>query len=124
MTATDALLVDIGGDRGALVVYAPAHLDGREVEVALAGRPVPDHPLHNVVRPRRVGAEVVHAAVFPDLAPGEYLPHGGWTSPEGRLTVTAGRVVETRWRPARRGREADGPPGQAIAPPHDRVTAG
>jgi hypothetical protein len=105
---TDALLIDIGGDRGALVVYAPAHLDGREVEVVPVGRPAPHHPPHNVVRPRRVAGAVVHAAVFPDLPPGDYLPHGGWTSPEGRLTVTAGRVVETEWRRARPSREGDG----------------
>jgi hypothetical protein len=93
---TDALVIDIGADLGALVVYAPADLAGREVEVVPAGW-TGGHPRHNVVRPRRVAGSVVHAAVFPDLPPGDYLPYGGWTSSEGPLVVAAGQVVETTW---------------------------
>jgi hypothetical protein len=50
-----------------------------------------------VVRARRLAAEVVYAAVFPDLPPGDYLPYGGWAAPQGSLTVTAGQVLETEW---------------------------
>lgn len=94
---TDALLMDIGADLGALVVYAPARLSGQEIEVVPVGW-AGGHPRHNVVRPRRVAGRVVHAAVFPDLAPGDYRPYGGWTASDRRLTVTAGRVLETTWQ--------------------------
>ena len=70
MTA-DALVVDIGGDTGALIVYAPPVLVGREIEIARADTSS-GHPVHNVVRPRRVGPWVVHAAVFPGLPAGTY----------------------------------------------------
>ncbi len=93
----DALLMDIGTDLGALVVYAPPGLAGQEVEVVPADWDG-GHPRHNVVRPRRVaGGEVVYAAVFPDLPAGDYRPFGGWSCSQGRLRVTAGQVLETTW---------------------------
>jgi hypothetical protein len=67
MTA-DSLVVDIGGDTGALIVYAPPDLVGREIEIARA-ETSSAHPVH-IVRARRVGSWVVHAAVFPDLPAG------------------------------------------------------
>jgi hypothetical protein len=101
-TYTDALLVDIGQDTGALVVYAPAELEGRELEIVPARDPR-RHPVHNVVRARRAGGRVVHAAVFPELVAGEYLPFGGWGASGRRLRVAGGHVTETEWRAPRPG---------------------
>ncbi|MGH9120002.1 MAG: phospholipase [Acidimicrobiales bacterium] len=98
MTAGDALVVDIGGETGALVVYAPADLAGQEIEIARDGT-IPDHPVHNVVRPRRIGIDdVVCAAVFPDLPAGRYVPFGGPRVRAEAFTVTGGRVTEIEWR--------------------------
>jgi hypothetical protein len=94
---TDALLVDIGGDSGALVIYASEQLIGHEIEIARAEDPS-GHPVHNVVRARRVGDEVVCAAVFPVLPAGTYVPYGD-RLPSGRTTfsVVGGRVTELDW---------------------------
>lgn len=91
---TDALLVDIGGDSGALVVYASEEFVGHEIEIARAEDPS-GHPVHNVVRARRVCDAVVCAAVFPTLPAGRYVPHGDWLQ-SGRtaFSVVGGRVTE------------------------------
>jgi hypothetical protein len=94
---TDALLVDIGGDAGALIVYAPDDLIGAEIEIARADTP-PGHPVHNVVRARQVGDEVICAAVFPVLPAGSYVPWGDRVPVDARsFTVVGGRVTELDW---------------------------
>jgi hypothetical protein len=99
---TDALVIDIGGDAGALIVYAPEELIGAEIEIARADTP-PGHPVHNVVRARQVGNEVVYAAVFPVLAAGTYLPWGDQEPPNATsFTIVGGRVTELDWPPPSR----------------------
>jgi hypothetical protein len=94
---TDALLVDIGGDAGALVVYAPEELVGAEIEIARADT-APGHPVHNVVRARRVGDEIICAAVFPALPAGTYVPYREQVSATAAsFTVVGGRVTELDW---------------------------
>ncbi len=93
---SEALLVDIGGDVGALVIYAGEELVGREVEIVVAGRET-GHPVHNVVRRRRVGAQVVYAAVFPDLPAGVYEPYGLAGDGHQRIPVVGGRITEVDW---------------------------
>jgi hypothetical protein len=94
---TDALVIDIGGDAGALIVYAPEELVGAEIEIARAGNS-PGLPIHNVVRARQVGDDTVCAAVFPVLAAGRYVPYGVLTPPDARaFSVLGGRVTELDW---------------------------
>jgi hypothetical protein len=94
---TDALLIDIGGDTGALVVYASEEFVGHEIEIARAENPS-GHPVHNVVRARRVCDAVVCAAVFPTLPAGPYVPHGkGLPSGRTAFSVVGGRVTEFDW---------------------------
>jgi hypothetical protein len=95
MTA-DSLVVDVGGDIGALIVYAPPDLVGREIEIVRADAP-PAHPAHNVVRPRRVGPWVVHAAVFPDLPAGTYRRCRNGVPDGPSFAVAGGRVTEIDW---------------------------
>jgi hypothetical protein len=89
MTA-DSLVVDIGGDTGALIVYAPPDLVGREFEIARA-ETSSAHPVHNVVRARRVGPWVVHAAVFPDLPAGTYRRYRNGVGDEQSFARRGGR---------------------------------
>jgi hypothetical protein len=94
---SDALLVDVGGDTGALIVYTPDVLVGTEIEIARADTP-PGHPVHNVVRARDVGDEVICAAVFPVLPAGSYMPWGDQVPVDTtRFTVVGGRVTELDW---------------------------
>jgi hypothetical protein len=96
-----SVLLDIGGDVGAVVLYLPADWEGAEVEYQRRdGRPVAhdhphdhshndphDHPHdhpgghrpHVAVVGRPVGERVAYSAVFPELVAGRYefsLPDG------------------------------------------------
>jgi hypothetical protein len=100
---TDSLVMDIGAGTGALVVYAAEELVGREIEIARVGTPT-QHPVHNVVRWRRIGLHTICAAVFPALVAGTYVPFGDPHVRADPFTVTDGRVTEVEWRRAYRPR--------------------
>lgn len=98
---TASVVLDIGGDVGALVIYCPADFDGREIEVS----PVPGWPAQVGRRPARVHAEVrrrlvgsgLHAAVFPGLLAGTYMIWGDGDAPAGIVLVVGGEVASYRW---------------------------
>jgi len=102
-----SVLLDIGGDVGALVVTMPAGMEGVEVE----GRPFgsPDLPHHGhghghghyphvevVLRPTADGA--VPSLVFPELVEGRYELYLKETHDvELVADVTGGEVTTTAW---------------------------
>lgn len=112
----DHLVLDIGGQVGALAIYVPAERDGDEIEISPAGSapgslggpaspggpdaPGPPGPpgqrgrTHNVVRPRLAGPALRYAAVFPSLAEGEYTVWRDTATAAGTVTVYGGRVAE------------------------------
>jgi hypothetical protein len=65
-----SVVLDIGGDRGAAIVQAPASLDGFEIEIRRRGTEWDG--THVAVRPRQIPDGVVYAALFPELAEGDY----------------------------------------------------
>lgn len=91
--STDGLLLDIGEGIGALVIYADARLLGRQIDLGTPGGGA--HGIHNVVRDRAVGERIVYAAVFPDIAAGEYdiVPLTPTQSVK-RVRIVGGRVTE------------------------------
>jgi hypothetical protein len=89
--STDNLLLDIGGDTGALVIAAAADRDQAEVEISPAGG---GPRTHNVVRRRAVpGGGAVYAAVFPALAEGDYDVWLDAAARAGTVTVRGGEVA-------------------------------
>jgi hypothetical protein len=94
-----AVLVDVDTDTGAMILFAPHDIAGAEIEASRVLADGADGPRRHVaVLPRRLGGEVVHAAVYPSL------PAGRWRlwSPDGEhavldVDVPGGRVVEARW---------------------------
>jgi hypothetical protein len=95
----DALMVDIGGDFGALIVYTPPCLDGEEIEISLEGH---DHRSHNVARRRRTAGGDVFACVFPSLQAGRYQV---WDVDGSARTVEikGGSITELHGPAAQRG---------------------
>ncbi len=114
-----SVLLDIGGDVGALVVTMPRELEGVEIEIRPVGAAhghshlgadhVHDHDHghshshpspwpHVAVVARPAGADVVYSAVYPELTEGAYelyeRPHG-----PVRLSVevTGGEVQYAAW---------------------------
>jgi len=92
-----AVLLDIGGGVGALVVAMPDSLAGMEIEA----RPVPDHGGHlpHVEALRRPSpAGEVCSAVFGELEAGVYELYERPGGPVRlRATVTGGRVTQGCW---------------------------
>jgi hypothetical protein len=84
-----AVILDVGADIGALVLYTPAAMDGQEIEISTGGRP----RTHNVVRRRDTGD---YAAVYPGLPSGDYtIWHGD--APATTAIVAGGTVTTCHW---------------------------
>ena len=95
-----AVLLDIGGDVGALVVTMPAEVVGTEVEIRPAGDPGPTghHHPHVAVVLRPTDAGPVPTLVYPAVVAGDYvLVVIGDESARRDVTVEGGAVTEIRW---------------------------
>jgi hypothetical protein len=90
------VVLDIGGEFGALVLYTPPDLRGREVEIAPVGQD--SKRVHTAVLERIVAGRTVFAAVFPRLAAGRFrLWYDNPTQPD-TVEIQAGEVAELDWR--------------------------
>ena len=104
-------MLDIGGEVGALILYAPAELSGAEIEVSGTGSRT-----HSIVRERRVdqsangrrtagrhaapsgpGDAAVYAAVYPGLPAGLYTIWRDAQTPAGTVKVEGGQVASWLW---------------------------
>ncbi|QMU77198.1 phospholipase [Streptacidiphilus sp. PB12-B1b] len=93
-TGDDSVLVDIGGDVGALVILTPPDLTGTEIALS----PVDDGAArtHAAVQERSGPGAAMHAAVFPSLAAGAYTVWDA-LSPIVQVTITGGQVTRVLW---------------------------
>jgi hypothetical protein len=95
-----SVLLDIGGDIGALVVMMPAVLEGCEVEVRPLGSDATDEPqlVHVGVVGRPVGSRMYYSAVFGQLDEGGYEVY---VRPDGpvrlKVSIAGGQVSEVNW---------------------------
>ena len=122
-----AVLLDIGGDVGALVVTMPAEMDGIEVEINRVDGRASDPPAHDrdhdhhdhdhdhdhdhhelppgsghrphvAVVARPTPAGIVHSLVFPELTEGTYELYRRPAEPvELTVTVRGAAVTEAVW---------------------------
>jgi hypothetical protein len=90
-----SVLVDIGGDVGALVILTPPDLHGTEIELSPVDHG--DRRTHVAVRERRGPGATLHAAVFPSLAAGVYTVWDPASRPVTQVTVTGGQVAQLSW---------------------------
>ena len=67
---SESVVLDIGRDIGALIIYTKAELRGREIEVSPQGSVA--KRVHVEVLERRINSQPVFAAVFPGLHAGNY----------------------------------------------------
>jgi hypothetical protein len=92
--STGRVVIDLGDDIGAAIIYAPADLDGAEIEIRPEGRPWAGQ--HSCVRARHLAAGVTHAALFGGLAQGGYevrLRGADHDPPVSALSVIGGRLT-------------------------------
>jgi hypothetical protein len=89
----EALVLDIGGNVGALVLYAEEACLGLEVDVTPAGAPR-SHHMHTMIRRRRATDREFIAGVYPELVEGTYTVWGVDGLPLGVVDITGGHVSE------------------------------
>lgn len=92
-----SVMVDVGGDRGALIIVTPQDRAGDEIEISAIE---PNSPrTHVAVRERRGPAQTRYAAVFPTLRAGDYTIwcHKGEAEVAGTVTITGGEIAELDW---------------------------
>lgn len=92
--SSDNLLLDIGGDTGALIIYAAVGRDQAEIEISPSASE--QARTHNVVRPRHTPGGTVYAAVFPALAAGDYVVWHDGATRAGTVPVRGGEVAAFR----------------------------
>jgi hypothetical protein len=95
-SAPGTVVVELGADIGALVLFTPARLNGREIEISRD-----DHPgaprVHSQVRPRHLPDATTYAAVYPDLRAGQYTIWRDEQSPAATATIAGGQVTSCHW---------------------------
>jgi hypothetical protein len=93
-----AVVLDIGGDVGALVVSMPSEMEGLEIEICPTGTRPPGHVPHVAVVGRPSGTGIQYTTVFPDLQQGSYdLNERHHDSVRLRVAITGGEVTFAQW---------------------------
>jgi hypothetical protein len=89
------VMLDIGGDVGAVIVFTPEELDGHEIEIRRGGEPWDG--THVAVRARPWLGEPMYAAVFGSLPSGPYelRRRGHDDGSVHSIDVRGGTVTET-----------------------------
>ena len=93
------VVLELGADVGALVLFTLAELDGREIEISRDDDPAdrPARRTHSQVRPRHVVRVTRYAAVYPDLPAGTYTIWAHEQRPAGSVVIAGGRVTNWSW---------------------------
>ena len=84
------VLLDIGGDVGAVVVYLGAQVAGDELEIQPVGDPA--GRFHTGIHQRVVDGDVAPVAVFPEVRTGRYELLDDEGRPFAELSATGGEV--------------------------------
>ena len=89
------VVLDIGGDIGALIITTPASRHGDEIEVSPVGDPA--RRTHAAVRARYTGGGVCWSVVIGGLVAGRYVVWRDAGIPAGEIDVVGGSVAQFDW---------------------------
>jgi hypothetical protein len=92
----ESVVLDIGREVGALIIYTVPELRGREIEVSPRGSDA--KRVHVEVLERRINGWPIFAAVFPGLRAGDYDIWDNATNPSDSVTIVGGEVASVDWR--------------------------
>ena len=95
-TGPGSVVMELGADIGALILYTPPGLDGEEIEISRDADPGARRT-HSRVRPRPMPGETRYAAVYPGLTAGRYTIWRDERTPAARATIIGGQVSTCRW---------------------------
>jgi hypothetical protein len=93
------VIMELGADIGALILFTPAEMDGEEIEISCDDEPgeVGGRRTHSQVRPRQMPGETRYAAVYPGLPAGRYTVWRDEHRPAATVTISGGQVSNCRW---------------------------
>lgn len=94
MEQTASVALDVGGGRGALVIYPADEYRGREIEISRPG--MPGRRTHTGVHDRPTRAGSVLTAIFGSLDAGDYVVWADERTAGPQVTVSDGAVTEIR----------------------------
>jgi hypothetical protein len=97
----ELVVLDIGGNLGALIVHTDAAMAGVEVEISATGQD--RERSHKDVLEREIDGRPAFTAVFDKLLEGDYTLWVDDVPRERGVAVTGGAVAELDWRSVRRG---------------------
>jgi hypothetical protein len=91
----ETVVLDIGGDLGALILHAQADMHGIEIEISPEGED--GNRSHKEVLERRMGERPAFTAVFDRLAAGRYRLWADDTPRMGEVQIRGGEITELDW---------------------------
>ena len=91
-----SVVLEIGGDLGALIIHTGPEQDGLEIEVGRADRAEAPRT-HAAVRPRHLAGRTVYCAVISPLPAGRYTVWRDAGTTGATVQVPAAGVAEHRW---------------------------
>lgn len=91
----EAVVLDIGGDVGALIVHTDAGMLGVEVEISAMGQD--DRRSHKDVLEREINGRPAPTAVFDNIREGSYTLWVDDVARERDVVVTGGAISELWW---------------------------
>ncbi|HEY6295344.1 MAG TPA: hypothetical protein VIX15_06745 [Streptosporangiaceae bacterium] len=95
-TGPGTVVLELGADTGALILYTPADLDGAEIEISRHGDLL-GRRTHSQVRQRPVASATKYAAVYSSLTAGQYTIWHDDDRPALLVTITGGQITSCRW---------------------------
>jgi len=91
-----SVVLELGADIGALVIYTGADQLGREIEISPVGSS-PGRRTHAAVRERRANGCIRYGALYPELPAGHYMIWQDATTAVGMIRVPGGAIAEFAW---------------------------
>jgi hypothetical protein len=91
------VVLDIGGDIGAAIIYTDSVLNGSEIEIRPQGQPW--QGMHTGIRERELQGNVSFAAVFGSIAAGTYQLRlkGTGLEPVMEIEIVGADVTQVDW---------------------------
>lgn len=90
-----SVMLDIGGDIGALVLHTDAEMVKVEIEISPSNDT--NRRSHVAVRERRGTGPARYAAIYPSLPTGDYTLYDAHHEPALQVSITGGQITEAHW---------------------------
>jgi quercetin dioxygenase-like cupin family protein len=94
-TGAGTVMLDIGADTGALILWTQADLLGAEIEIS--PHTLDARRTHAAVRERPTPRGTRYAVVYMGLTAGQYTIWKDHDTPAATVTITGGQITSHKW---------------------------